>query len=163
MSVTAEVADVSPAAKAAEAESAVATGWVDVENWGCAILGFSDGTRGVAYGSDTFLGGMQSRIEVMGSNFRLACNLSPHDLLEAYAPTPDVFGDEYVMEKASTSAGWNTFHPRRRLGLRPPGHVRGLRASRRHRPLRRFRRASSACRSPASSTPPTSPPPKAAA
>jgi predicted dehydrogenase len=111
LAVTAEVADVAPAADAAEAASDLAEGWVDVENWGCAIVAFDDGSRGVAYGSDTLLGGMQSRLEVMGSNFRLACNLSPHDLLEAYAATGEALADEYVMEKASTTAGWNTFLP----------------------------------------------------
>jgi predicted dehydrogenase len=109
--VTADVADVTPAGEAAESVSDVATGWVDVESWGCAIVAFSDGTRGVAYGSDTLLGGMQSRLEVMGSNFRLACNLSPHDLLEAYAASGEAFEGEYVMEKAATTAGWNTYLP----------------------------------------------------
>ena len=111
VAVTAEVADVAPAALAAPAAAAVATGWVDVESWGCAILSFSDGTRGVAYGSDTLLGGMQSRLELMGSNFRLACNLSPHDLLEGYAASPEVFEGQYVMEKAGSPAGWNTYLP----------------------------------------------------
>jgi predicted dehydrogenase len=54
---------------------------------------------------------MQSRLEVMGSNFRLVCNLSPHDLLQAYAAGGAAFEGEYVMEKAATSAGWNTFLP----------------------------------------------------
>lgn len=110
VAVTAEVADLSPAAQAAGAP-AVATGHVDVESWGCAIVAFDDGTRGVAYGSDTLLGGMQSRLEVMGSTLRLACNLSPHDQLRVYAASPDVLEGQYVMEKAGTSAGWNTFLP----------------------------------------------------
>jgi len=111
VAVTAEVADVTPAAEAAQAVTELATGWVDVESWGCAIVAFDDGSRAVAYGSDTLLGGMQSRLEVMGSNFQLACNLSPHDLLRAYAARPEVFADLHVMEKAGTPAGWNTFLP----------------------------------------------------
>ena len=75
------------------------------------MIAFDDGTRAVAYGSDVLLGGMQSRLELFSSNHRLECNLSPHDQLRGYAPEPQVFGDEYVMEKASTAAGWNTFLP----------------------------------------------------
>lgn len=111
VSVTAEVADLSPTALAAGEEAHVATGWVDVENWGTCTIAFDDGSRAVAYGSDVLLGGMQSRLEIYASNHRLECNLSPHDQLRGYAPTGEVFGGEYVMEKASTSAGWNTYLP----------------------------------------------------
>lgn len=107
VAVTAEVADLSKAA-ARGAEPAVATGWVDVENWGCAVIHFSDGTRGVAYGSDNQLGGMESKLEVLASTVHLKCNLSPHDMLRSYAARDGALGDSYVMEKASTQAGWNT-------------------------------------------------------
>ena len=43
-------------------------GWVDVENWGTLTIAFEDGARGVAYGSDNLLGGMESRLEVAASN-----------------------------------------------------------------------------------------------
>ncbi|MDA1263543.1 MAG: Gfo/Idh/MocA family oxidoreductase [Planctomycetota bacterium] len=106
VAVTAEVADLSvPAARGAT--PTIATGWVDVENWGCALIHFSDGTRGVAYGSDNQLGGMESKLEIMASTGHLKCNLSPHDMLRTYAASDGAFGDEYVMEKASTQAGWN--------------------------------------------------------
>ena len=108
--VTAEVADLSKAA-ARGATPAVATGWVDVENWGCAVLHFSDGTRGVACGSDNQLGGMESRLDIMASTGHLKCNLSPHDMLRSYAAADGAFGDEYIMEKASTQAGWNSAIP----------------------------------------------------
>lgn len=116
VSVTAEVADLTPAALAAAAKGSraaahVATGWEDVENWGCCMIAFDDGTRGVVYGSDVLLGGMQSRLDLFGSNHRLECNLSPHDQLRGYAPDGKVLDGQYVMEKASTSAGWNSFLP----------------------------------------------------
>lgn len=107
VAVTCEVADLSKAAAAGK-EPCVATGWVDVENWGCAVVHFSDGTRGVAYGSDNQLGGMESKLEISASTSHLKANLSPHDMLRSYATTDGAFGDEYVMEKASTQAGWNT-------------------------------------------------------
>lgn len=109
--VTAEVGDLSKIASLADHEVHIAKGWVDVENWGCAVLTFDDGSRGVAYGSDTLLGGMQSKLEVFASNCRLECNLSPVDSMRAYAPNAEVFGDEYIMEKTDSAAGWTTPMP----------------------------------------------------
>lgn len=109
--VSAEVADLSQVEGLRPETTAVATGWVDVESWGCAVIAFDDGSRGVAYGSDNVLGGMQSKLELYGSNHVLECNLSPNDLLRGYAPGPEVFGDEYIMEKTDTAAGWSTPMP----------------------------------------------------
>lgn len=111
VTVTAEVADLSRVAGLTPANTRVAGGWVDVESWGCVVIGFEDGSRGVAYGSDNVLGGMASRLEVYGSNLRLCCNLSPNDLLQAYAPEDAVLAGEYVMEKADGGAGWSTPMP----------------------------------------------------
>ena len=108
VAVTGEVADLTRVAGASEANLRVATGWLDVENWGCAIVQFSDGSRGVAYGSDNTLGGMESRIEIHASNTAIRCNLSPHDLVRAYAPDAAVFGHHYLQEKLDSGAGWTT-------------------------------------------------------
>ena len=54
------------------------------------------------------LGGMQSRLELAGARARLECNLSPADPVRAYAPDGEVFGDAYLIEKQSTTAGWST-------------------------------------------------------
>ncbi len=108
VSVTAEVSDLSGIESLATHQVHVATDWKEVENWGCVIIAFDDGSRGVAYGSDTLLGGMESKLEVLASNCHLKCNLSPVDLLRAYAPDGSVFGDEYIMEKVDSGAGWST-------------------------------------------------------
>jgi predicted dehydrogenase len=79
-----------------------------VESWGCAILSFEDGSRGVAYGSDAMLGGMQSKLQVLAGDHHLECSLSPHDLVRAFAPADGTFGDAYLMEKLDTQAGWST-------------------------------------------------------
>ena len=81
VSVSAEVADLTQAATRADVR--VATGWGAVENWGCVIISFEDGSRGIAYGSDATLGGMQSRLELYGANAHLAVQLSPNDMLRA--------------------------------------------------------------------------------
>lgn len=108
VAVTAECADLSRTKGTTEANTRIATGWQDVENWGLSILHFEDGSRGIAHGSDNSLGGMQSKLELRSSNALHHCRLSPNDLLSSYAAEPGTFGDSYVMEKASTDAGWNT-------------------------------------------------------
>ena len=108
VSVSAEVADLTQNAALDDETCRVARGWVDVENWGCCVISFSDGSRGVAYGSDNKLGGMQSKLELSGSNFHLECNLSPNDMLRAYASDEGVFEGEYLMEKLDSAAGWST-------------------------------------------------------
>ena len=81
------------------------------ESWGSCTLKFSDGSVGVAYGSDHMLGGMQSHLTVLGPAFRLECALSPVDMLRAYAPRDGAFGGEYIMEKVDGQAGWSTPMP----------------------------------------------------
>lgn len=109
VAVTAEVADLSAAVGDAACE--VARDWHDVENWGTCVLHFDDGTRGVAQGSDTMLGGMQSHLTILASDHRLECSLSPMDSLRAYAVNEGAFGEEYLMEKLSGQAGWSTPMP----------------------------------------------------
>jgi predicted dehydrogenase len=109
--VSAETADLTRTLGLDLSAARIATGWVDVENWGSLILEFEDGSRGVAWGSDNQLGGMESRLDLFASNCRLQCNLSPGDLLRAYAPDGEVFGDSYIMEKIDSGAGWTTPMP----------------------------------------------------
>ena len=106
VAVTAEVTDLTRART--QDRTPAPAGYGVGENWGCAVLAFDDGTRGVAYGADTCLGGMQSRLELYASDCQFQCNLSPQDGLRAFAPTDGTFGQEYLMEKLSTQAGWST-------------------------------------------------------
>lgn len=109
VTVSAEVGDLSRIASVVQGEKPwIVTGWQDVENWAAVIITFSDDSRAVVYASDNVLGGMESKLEIFLSNSQLKCNLSPNNLLQAYTPHPDVFGDAYIMEKTSTSAGWST-------------------------------------------------------
>lgn len=81
------------------------------ESWGACTLKFSDGSVGVAYGSDHMLGGMESHLTVLGPAFRFECALSPVDMLRAYAARDGAFGGEYMMEKLDGQAGWSTPMP----------------------------------------------------
>ena len=109
--VTGEVCDLTRNPALDEGNTAVATDWNEVESWGSVVLAFEDGSRGVAHGSDVLLGGMQSKLRLLGSDHHFECNLSPVDLLRAYATRDGAFGDEYVMEKLHGQAGWSTPMP----------------------------------------------------
>lgn len=91
----------------AEQKHYVVTGWEDVENWGTAVITFDDGTRATVFASDAVLGGMESTLQILMSNAHLKCNLSHTRLVEAFSPEVSVFGDEYLIEKLETSAGWS--------------------------------------------------------
>ncbi|HLZ09922.1 MAG TPA: Gfo/Idh/MocA family oxidoreductase, partial [Chloroflexota bacterium] len=104
------VADLSkPAVAAGDGRNWLVTGWQDVENWSTMLLTFDDGTRATIFASDTVLGGMEDRLDVYLSNSRIRFNLTHSNLLEAYAPDPAIFADEYIVEKLETKAGWS--HP----------------------------------------------------
>ena len=109
--VSAETADLSAVDGVSESELRIAGGWGEVENWGCLTIGFDDGSRAVAWGGDHVLGGMESGLDLFASNCRLRLNLSPNDMLRAYAPDQSVFGDAYIMEKVDSGAGWTTPMP----------------------------------------------------
>jgi predicted dehydrogenase len=65
----------------------------------------------VCFGGDHLLGGMQSYVEAFGSNFRVRCNLSPNDQVQAFASVDGTFAGQYLQEKLSTQAGWSTPMP----------------------------------------------------
>ena len=107
-SVLAEVGDLTRmTAFRAEREHYLVDDWQDVESWGTIILNFGDGAKAVIHASDIVLGGMEDTFQIMLSNGRINCNMTHHNMVQAFAPTPDVFGDEYLMEKLSTKAGWS--------------------------------------------------------
>ena len=85
----------------------IVRGWEDVENWAMSVITFSDGSKGTVAASDVCLGGLRDHLEVYMSNARIQCNMSRHNLIEAYAPEPSVFESEYLVEKLETKAGWS--------------------------------------------------------
>ena len=106
--VTAEVGDLTRVPSfQAERERWVGTGWEDVENWGTMVLTFADGARATVFAADTTLGGIDNRLEVYLSNGLIKCDMAHSTLLQAYAPSPQVFAGEYLAEKLETKAGWS--------------------------------------------------------
>jgi predicted dehydrogenase len=80
--------------------------WKDVEDWGVMILKFDDGSVAEIAAGDTTLGGVHNYLEAYLSNARVRANINPNDACVAYAPAPEIFGDEYITEKIETKGGW---------------------------------------------------------
>ena len=104
------VADVAPLMRTETARRGP-TKWIaadpeDVENWANVVIAFEDGTRGKVTVSDAGLGGLQAKIAVYLTNAVLHANMAQNTAVQAYAPGPDIFGDEYFTEKIETKAGW---------------------------------------------------------
>ena len=83
----------------------------DVEDWGTLLLTFDDGTVAQITGGDTVLGGIRNQLAVYGARAVVLCNINPNDSVQAYAPDGAVFGDEYLVEKLETKAGWSAPQP----------------------------------------------------
>jgi len=83
----------------------------DVEDWGMLLVGFDDGSVAQITGADTVLGGIRNQLAIYGARAVVLCNINPNDSVQAYAPDPSVFGDEYLVEKLETKAGWSAPQP----------------------------------------------------
>ena len=90
-----------------EPKNYLVSAWEDVEDWGVMVITFEDGSSATVFSSDGVLGGVRNTLNVYLSNAVVNVNMNPHNVLEVYAPAPDVFADEYIAEKLETKAGWN--------------------------------------------------------
>lgn len=107
-SVTAEVGQHSKMeAVLKEQKKYLVSGWEDVEDWGVMVITFEDGSTATLLASDGVLGGVRNTLSVYLSNAVVHVNMNPSNVLEVYAPEPHIFGDEYLVEKLETKAGWN--------------------------------------------------------
>ncbi len=106
-SVVAEVARLTatPQFQASEPKY-LQSGWVDVEDWGTMVVTFDDGTVAQITAADTVLGGIKNYLVVYGANAVVQANINPNTACVAYAPSGEIFGDEYIAEKIETKGGW---------------------------------------------------------
>jgi predicted dehydrogenase len=91
--------------------SPLVTGWGDVETWAQATVTFSDGTRGIFYGADDLLGGMESTVDIRLSNARFKLDICPVRLCQFYTIDPTPVQDVYFNEKQETKAGLSFPNP----------------------------------------------------
>lgn len=111
-SVTAEVANLTKVPSfVAEEQKWMVSDWKDVEDWAAVFLTFEDGTKAAIFSNDTTLGGVINMVEIRLSNAFVRCNITPNNVCQAYAPSVEVFGGEYITEKVETKAGWNFASP----------------------------------------------------
>jgi predicted dehydrogenase len=91
--------------------SPLVTGWKDVETWAQVTVTFSDGSRGIFYGADNLLGGMESTVDIRLSNARLKLDICPVRLCQFFAVDPAPVQDVYFNEKQETKAGFSFPNP----------------------------------------------------
>ncbi len=96
---------------AAAKDSPLVTGWGDVETWAQATVTFSDGTRGIFYGADDLLGGMESTVDIRLSHARLKLDICPVRLCQFFTVDPTPVQDVYFNEKQETKAGFSFPNP----------------------------------------------------
>ncbi len=94
-----------------EPEKWIVHSWEDVEDWATVIMNFEDGSQAVLTASDGVLGGIRNTLTVYLSNAVVQVNINPNDTVVSYAPSPQIFGEEYIAEKLETKAGWNFASP----------------------------------------------------
>jgi predicted dehydrogenase len=113
VSVMAEVAQLADTAtfRAATPRYLNTVEGADVEDWGSMLVTFDDGTVAQISAADTVLGGIRNQMAIYGAKAVVLCNINPNDVVQAYAPDPAVFGDEYIVEKIETKAGWTAPQP----------------------------------------------------
>ncbi|MDW7672519.1 MAG: Gfo/Idh/MocA family oxidoreductase [Bacillota bacterium] len=80
---------------------------VDVEDTITVTLTFSDGTKALVIGSDTYLGGTKTCIDIYANDATFNCNVAPTDYLQTYFLDEQKIEDLYLAEMLPSKLGWN--------------------------------------------------------
>lgn len=80
---------------------------VDVEDFGTAVLTFSDQTKGIIIATDTLLGGSRNYVEAYCNDATLKCNLTMNNMMSTYFLDEDHLEDVYLSEMLPRKMGWN--------------------------------------------------------
>jgi predicted dehydrogenase len=75
---------------------------MEVEDWSAGLLQFADGKRALVEGNYITVGGMDDRVDVYGTEGRIAVDLTLGSNLEVYSRR----GYGYAVEKADFTHGW---------------------------------------------------------
>ena len=95
----------------------IRTDYRDIEDYGWMHVRFEDGTVADVVTSEVVLGGIYDYIEVFANNHRSRCRISPVGMLDTYNPVDEAFKDVYLIEKASTQAGWTPVAPDDKISM----------------------------------------------
>jgi predicted dehydrogenase len=110
-SVLADVAQLTRLPAVRERRAFMRTDAEDVEDWSVAVITFEDGTKATIHSNDVTLGGVRNTVSALLTNGVVHANINPNTSVVAYAPSGDVWGDEYITEKVETTAGWQFASP----------------------------------------------------
>ena len=79
----------------------------DVEDFGIAVLTFSDKTKAVIMATDTLLGGSKNYVQIYCNDAVINCKLTMSDLMETYFLDEDRIETLYLSEMLPSKLGWN--------------------------------------------------------
>jgi len=80
---------------------------IDVEDNITVTLTFSDGTKALVIGSDTYLGGTKTYIDVYANDATFNCNVAPTDYFQTYFLDEENIEDIVLAEMIPNKLGWN--------------------------------------------------------
>lgn len=81
----------------------------DVEDFGTAVITFTDKTKAIIIATDTLLGGSRNYVEAYCNDTALKCNLTLNNLMSTYFLDEERLDDVYISEMLPSKLGWN--HP----------------------------------------------------
>ena len=79
----------------------------DVEDFGTAVITFTDKTKAIIMATDTLLGGSRNYIEAYCNDAALKCNLTMNNLMSTYFLDEERLDDVYISEMLPSKTGWN--------------------------------------------------------
>lgn len=106
VSVVADVGQITPTLTKEERRH-LNTNPVDVEDTVTVTMTFSDGTKALVIGSDTYLGGTKTGIDIYANDCSFSCNVAPTDYLQTYFLDEAGIEDVYLAEMLPSKLGWN--------------------------------------------------------
>jgi predicted dehydrogenase len=80
---------------------------IDVEDNVTMTMTFSDGSKALVIGSDTYLGGTKTYIDIYANDATFNCNVAPTDYFQTYFLDEDNIEDIYLAEMIPNKLGWN--------------------------------------------------------
>lgn len=107
VSVTGDMARITPALSDYEHRH-IAARPHDVEDFGTAMLSFSDGSRALVLATDTLLGGSKNYVELYCNDAAINCRLTMNNLMDTYFLDEDRLEDVYISEMLPAKTGWNS-------------------------------------------------------
>lgn len=104
-SITCDVGNVAEALPPAE-RTYIQSHPIDVEDWACMTVTFSDGTKATVFAGDMVLGGVRNLVETYTSGGVLHANMAPNNNLMTYMTDEQKLSNVYITEKVDRKTGW---------------------------------------------------------